>query len=39
MGCQVVTVIKQTIEIQKEIDIHFPEIEKETIEFINLKKE
>ena len=31
--CRVVTAIKNTIEIQKEIDNLYPEIEKETIEF------
>jgi len=31
--CKVVTAIKNTIEIQKEIDNLYPEIEKETIEF------
>jgi len=31
--CRVVTAIKNTIEIQKEIDNIYPEIEKETIEF------
>ena len=37
--CKVVTAIKNTIEIQKEIDNLYPEIEKETIEFKNLKTE
>jgi len=37
--CKVVTAIKHTIEIQKEIDKLYPEIEKETIEFKNPKKE
>jgi hypothetical protein len=37
--CKVVTAIKKTIEIQKEIDKLYPEIEKETIEFKNPKKE
>jgi len=37
--CKVVTAIKNTIEIQKEIDNLYPEIEKETIEFKNPKKE
>jgi predicted helicase len=37
--CRVVTAIKNTIEIQKEIDDLYPEIEKETIEFKNPKKE
>jgi predicted helicase len=31
--CKVVTAIKNTIEIQKEIDKLYPEIEQETIEF------
>jgi hypothetical protein len=35
--CKVVTTTKNTIEIQKEIDILYPEIEKEFIEFKNLK--
>ena len=35
--CKVVTSIKHTIEIQKEIDNLYPEIEKEIIEFKNLK--
>jgi len=34
--CKVVTAIKHTIEIQKEIDSLYPEIEKEIIEFKNL---
>jgi len=34
--CKVVTAIKHTIEIQKEIDNLYPEIEKEIIEFKNL---
>jgi hypothetical protein len=34
--CKVVTAIKNTIEIQKEIDNLYPEIEKEIIEFKNL---
>ena len=33
--CKVVTAIKHTIEIQKEIDDLYPEIEKEIIEFKN----
>jgi hypothetical protein len=33
--CKVVTAIKNTIEIQKEIDNLYPEIEKEIIEFKN----
>jgi predicted helicase len=37
--CKVVTAIKKTIEIQKKIDNLYPEIEKETIEFKNPKKE
>jgi hypothetical protein len=36
--CKVVTAIKKTIEIQKEIDNLYPEIEKETIEFRNEKE-
>ena len=35
--CKVVTAIKNTIEVQKEIDNLYPEIEKEIIEFKNLK--
>jgi hypothetical protein len=35
--CKVVTAINNTIEIQKEIDNLYPEIEKEFIEFKNLK--
>jgi hypothetical protein len=35
--CKVVTAIKNTIEIQKEIDNLYPDIEKEFIEFKNLK--
>jgi predicted helicase len=34
--CKVVTAIKNTIEIQKEIDNLYPEIEKEIVEFTNL---
>ena len=37
--CWVVTALDKTIEIQKEIDNLYPEIEKEIIEFKNLKKE
>jgi hypothetical protein len=37
--CKVVTAIKNTIETQKEIDNLYPEIEKETINFRNLKEE
>jgi predicted helicase len=37
--CRIVAAIKNTIEIQKEIDNIYPEIEKETIEFKNPKKE
>ncbi|MBM4341372.1 MAG: DNA methyltransferase [Deltaproteobacteria bacterium] len=37
--CQVVTAIQKTIEIQRKIDDLYPEIEKETIEFIIPKKE
>jgi predicted helicase len=37
--CRVVTAIKNTIGIQKEIDSLYPEIEKEIIEFKNSKKE
>jgi predicted helicase len=37
--CKVVTALSKTIEIQKEIDNLYPEIEKEIIEFKNLKKE
>jgi predicted helicase len=36
--CKVVTAIKNTIEIQKEIDNLYPEIEKGTIEFRNEKE-
>jgi hypothetical protein len=35
--CKVVTAIKCTIEIQKEIDNLYPEIEKEIIELKNLR--
>jgi len=35
--CKVVTAIKNTIEIQNKIDNLYPEIEKEIIEFKNLK--
>jgi predicted helicase len=35
--CKVVTAMGKTIEIQKEIDNLYPEIEKESIEFKNLK--
>ena len=35
--CRVVTAIAKTIEVQKEIDKLYPEIEKATIEFKNLK--
>jgi hypothetical protein len=31
--CKIVTALKKTIEIQKEIDRVFPEVEKEIIEF------
>jgi len=37
--CKVVTALSKTLEIQKEIDHLYPEIEKETIEFKNQKKE
>lgn len=37
--CKVVTALDKTIEIQKEIDSLYPEIEKEIIEFKNSKKE
>jgi predicted helicase len=37
--CKVVTALSKTIEIQKKIDNLYPEIEKETIEFKNPKKE
>jgi predicted helicase len=37
--CKVVTALSKTIEIQKEIDNLYPEIEKEIIEFKNSKKE
>lgn len=37
--CRVVTAIEKTMGIQKEIDKLYPEIEKETIEFKNPKKE
>lgn len=33
--CQIVTALSKTIEIQKEIDSIYPEVEKETIEFEN----
>ena len=36
--CKVVTAIKNTIEIQKEIDKLYPEIERETMEFRNEKE-
>jgi len=32
--CKVVTALKKTIEIQKEIDKIYPEVEKELIEFM-----
>jgi predicted helicase len=35
--CKVVTALKNTIEVQNEIDNLYPEIEKEIIEFKNLK--
>jgi len=31
--CKVVTALKRTAEVQREIDIGYPDIEKETIEF------
>jgi type I restriction-modification system DNA methylase subunit len=36
--CRVVTAIERTIEIQKEVDGLYPEIEKETIALMNLNK-
>jgi len=36
--CKVVTALAKTIEIQKEIDRLYPEIEKGTIEFRNEKE-
>jgi len=36
--CKVVTALAKTIGIQKEIDKLYPEVERETMEFMNLKK-
>ena len=36
--CKVVTALEKTMEIQREIDKLYPGIERETIEFANLKK-
>jgi predicted helicase len=37
--CRLVTAIRKTIEVQKEVDAIYPEVEKEMIQFKNPKKE
>jgi hypothetical protein len=36
--CRIVTALKETIEIQKEVDVIYPDVEKATIEFENNRK-